>query len=266
MKKRIIALLIGMVLLLGLCGCQKQLQQAFEETGLQEPAQAMVDALLRDDYEAAKALLAPQLHGEFTQETHDTIRNALEGVGEKYTMTPVYVNQKVSGGVTQTSLRLELRSGERMWYVEAVKVSDTEGLAGFSVTPHQETTVTGTFATIAQSDPVQWIFLIVSLAEMAFVVWMAIDCIRHKTDGQWLWLALILMGNLILSLNVTEGGFQMNYQVGIFLSYTALLRYSTGGFMVRLFLPVGTIAFFALRKKIRIDESKTPESIQNGGE
>ncbi len=36
----------------------------------------------------------------------------------------------------------------------------------------------------------------------------------------------------------------------MFFSYTALIRYSTGGFMARIYLPAGAIAYAAVRKKL----------------
>lgn len=250
MKKRLFVLLFCAALLLSLCGCQEKMQQAFENTGLQEPAQAMIDGLLADDYETCKGLLVPQLHEEFTPEVYANLRAALDGVEEGYLLTPVYANTKMSDGVTQTSLRFELSSGGGIWQIQAVKTSDTQGLAGFSAAPYVKTTATGEFDTLANCDMVQWTFLIIALAELGFVLWMLIDCCRHKMENKWMWLALILMGNGIVSLTLQDSGMNLNFNVGIFLSYTALLRYSTGAVVARLFLPIGTVVYAAMRKKL----------------
>lgn len=252
--KKILLVILAAVMLLSLSGCQEQLQETFESTGLQEPAQAMIDGLLREDYEGCMALLAPQLHGDFTQEVYLSLRDALAGVEEGYTLTPVYVNAKTSNGVTQTALRFELRSGDRLWQIQAVKTSDTQGLMGFSAAPDVQAEITGGFSTLTKADPVQWGFLIAAVLEMGFVLWMLIDCCRRKMENKWLWLALILMGNVILSLTLSEGGFHVNFNVGIFLTYTALLRDTVGGILVRLFLPVGTVVYAVMRKKLTASE------------
>ena len=67
---------------------------------------------------------------------------------------------------------------------------------------------------------------------------------------KWLWLLLIALGYMIFSLIVTQEQFRVGMNVGAILNYTSLIRYSTGGFTLRLMIPVGAIVYLICRKTL----------------
>ena len=133
---------------------------------------------------------------------------------------------------------------------------------GFRISQLVAETVTGGLDTLGQLDMAQWICLILGLAVAAFQVWMLVDCIRHKFRNKMVWVLVILLGNLVLSFLLTSQQFNLNFNVGLLMQYTALFRYSSGGFLLRLQIPIGTIVYACRRKEILTPpagEPKTPE-------
>ena len=92
--------------------------------------------------------------------------------------------------------------------------------------------------------------VIVRFLEMAFAVCVFVDCCRHKMKKKWLWLLFIALGYLIFSVISTPEQFKIGVNAGVFLSYTSLIRYSTGGFVFRFMIPIGAIVYLICRKSL----------------
>lgn len=255
MKKQYI-FWITAVLIIGMLfsGCNGMLMEAVEasaeKTGLVEPTKQMLTGLLQDDFDTCLSLLPDQITQTDFRPVFDQLRQLLAQV-DTYTLTPTNVNVRTSNGVTFHQVRFLMESGELMFYVDVASSSEVMGFTSFHVTPHVPVTMTGTLLTLKGANPVQWIFLLIAALEMAFVIWMVVDCARRKMQNKVIWLLVILLGNLLNSITWTDGSINFNFNVGIILSYTALIRYSTGEFMLRLLLPIGAIVYFAVRKSLK---------------
>lgn len=259
-KKRLFCLLLCVMLLL-LAGCSTaenwqsmqsaadSLGEALEDPQLRQNATAMLDFIIADDKAQAYKMVAEVITEEDFQEPYDLMREYLLTVGS-YKLQAASKNTKVQNGVTIVSVRYLMTAGEDRFVVEAARTDEITGLAGFYLTPYVEVQQTGTMATMEGANWLQWVLLVFGMLEMIFILVALVDCCGHKMEKKWLWILLILLGSLSVLLMSTDSGLQVNYNYGLIFSHTALIRYSTGGFMIRIYLPVGAIAYVALRKKL----------------
>lgn len=261
MKKRYYLLLVLLVLCLLLSGCQEKLDELAMDSGLLEPTRAMLDGLIREDLDACLALLPSESAREQFQSVYPALVEALAGV-EEYTLAATNFRTNLTNGISSTTVSFRMDAGDRTFQVETAQSSNQEGLVGFRISQLVAETVTGGLDTLGQLDMAQWICLILGLAVVAFQVWMLVDCIRHKFRNKMVWVLVILLGNLVLSFLQTSQQFNLNFNVGLLMQYTALFRYSSGGFLLRLQIPIGTIVYACRRKEILTPpagEPKTPE-------
>ena len=259
-QKRLFCLLLcALILLLAGCGTAnnwESMQSAAQEMGaaledeqLRQDATAMLDHIIADDREKAYKMVADVITEEDFQEPYDLMREYLQVVGS-YELVAAHKSARVQNGVNVVSVRYMMTAGEDRFVVEAARSEEFTGLAGFYLSPYVEVQQTGTLTTMKDADWLQWVFLVVAGLELVFVLAVLVDCFLHKMEKKWLWILLILLGSLSVLLITTNSGIKVNYNYGLFFSYTALIRYSTGGFMARIYLPAGAIAYAALRKKL----------------
>ena len=259
-KKRLFCLLLcALLLLLAGCGAAESwesmqsaadsLGEALEDPQLRQDATAMLDYIIADDKAQAYKLVADVITEEDFQEPYDLMREHLQTVGS-YELVASYKSVRAQNGVNVVSVRYLMTAGEDRFVLETARSEEFTGLAGFYLTPYVEVQQTGTLTTMEGADWLQWMFLVFAGLELVFVVVILVDCCRHKVEKKWLWILLILVGSLSVLVMSTDSGLQVNYNYGLFFSHTALIRYSTGGFMARLYLPIGAIAYAMARKKL----------------
>lgn len=251
MKKLVCALLL---LALLLSGCSRD---AFEvdDSEFRSQTMAMLDALITDDYDACRALVSQNVTDAELREGYSQLRRELSGV-ESYTLRAVYWNKNVRNDVTQSSLQYEMTTNAGMFSVEVISLSTTEGLAGFRIAPVEQITSTGTLGSMEGAGILQWMFLLLGLAEIGFVLWMAVDCLRSKCKGRVGWLLLILLIGGVVNLTFSDGGFSIRSNAGLMLHLTALLRQSNGTAVLSLYVPIGALVYLLQRKKLAQKETK----------
>lgn len=255
--KRICCVLLLLALLL--TGCA-QTDVSIDDSAFLPGTTAMLDAILAEDYDSCRALVTAQVGDEELHEAVTQMNQLLDSV-ENYTLKPVGWDNSTHNGITQSAVRYEMDTEAGKFYVEAVLVENVEGLAGFHISPIQQTTVTGSLGNMKDAGVMQWLVLVLGLAEFAFVIWMAVDCLRQKFKGRIGWLLLILFVSSLISLSISGGKISLNFNFGIYLFSTALLRDSTGALLLRLYVPVGAIVYWFQRKKLHSKESGNQEPI-----
>lgn len=258
MKKGYCLLLALLVIGLLLSGCQKKLDELVADSGLLEPTRAMLDGLIQEDLDACLTLLPSELAQEEFQSVYPALVEALADV-EEYTLTATNFRTKLTNGISSTTVGFRMDAGDRMFQVETTRSSNQEGLVAFHISQQVAETVTGGLDTLRQLDMAQWLCLILGLAVAAFQVWMLVDCIRHKFRNKVVWVLLMLLGNLVLSFLLTSQRFNLNFNVGLLMQHTALFRYSSGGFLLRLQLPIGTMVYVCRRKKLLMPPAEEPK-------
>lgn len=261
MKKAVCVLLA--VLLICLTGCsafQETVMEAMDDPQILQTTEAVLDCIIAGDIQGAWTYCADACTQEEFAEFCAQVTPLMEGV-ESYTLAPHYVQTNNTNGVTSKSIRYLLTSGETQLWVTAVKQEGLDTLVGFHV--YLVTTETGTLRTAGDNDVAQWVLLVIGMAEIGLMLVVLVDCIRHKMKQKWLWILVILLGGVTLLLTATPQGTNVRFNFGLFLnSYTALLKYNTGGFTLRLLVPVGSIVYLCRRKfLLKQEEAAEPEPV-----
>ena len=261
MKKRIcIVLLIVIALLLTACSRgvlwqwleenKDKLQEQMDDAQVREMAIQVVDAAIAEDYETVSSLLnRAYISDADVAEMYPLLVNFVAGM-EAYELTPTHKNVHTVNGVSTVSIQYLLEAEDRTLILEVSRKEGEPGLMGIGMWEFVPETQTGTVSSMGGADALQWILLVIGVLECAFVLWMFIDCCCHKMKKKWLWLLITGAGTVIFSLTV-KNGFRINWNIGLFLcNNTALIRYSTSGFLLRLMVPVGAVVYASIRKHL----------------
>ena len=239
-------LLLCMVLML--CACM----MPEENQVLKGKTQAMLDAILADDAAAVRGMISTDISNTEFETFYAQAREVFGGIAE-YELKQLNWHKNITNGVTIQQAQFLMTAGEDTYVLQIVLSSEMEGIAGFQFDRYVETVTTGTLLTMQGANGAQWVFLLIGLAEIGLIIWAVVDCARSKIKKKALWIVLILFGSVIWTLSAVQGKLNFNFNIGMFLTHTALLRYSTGGFMLRLYLPIGMVVYWFLRKKLRAE-------------
>lgn len=261
LAKRLLVIAVVVLLLLSVSGCGNQqdwksmrelalkMEDIVDDAKVRENTERMLSYILADDFENAYTMVCTVATREEFRQPYADIRAVLQGVTD-YELVASYRNNNVTNGVSYVGIRYMLTSGEQKILVEATRQEDGIGLVGFHVYTYDPVTQTGTLTAMQGANAVQWIFLVIGLLEGGFMIWMFVDCCRSKIRRKWLWLILTLLGAVAISVTVANG-INLRYNIGLFFNlHTALIRYSSGGFTVRLMFPLGAVPYIILKKKL----------------
>lgn len=233
-------LLLCLALTLSLTACVE------EETRdrIRANAETVLDMLIAGDADAAYAVLTAAGSRTEFDKFADFCMPLLAGV-ESYELKQVGWNVRTDDGVTNTSLTFRMICADGTEYlVEATETAGTAGLTGFFFdTPE---------AAVADRTPaaLKIAFLVFSLAVLAFVIWMIVDCARRKIRKKALWIILILCG-VMLTVRAGSSGFNVNFQIGL-MAATSSIQWiaEPRNALVSFAVPVGAIIYFALRRRL----------------
>lgn len=233
-----------------------------EDPQLRRDAQAMLDALIGEDLTAAYALVSH--NGISLEEFQSVYVRMLPLLAEvdAYELTPSYIGKNVINGAATTTVRYMMTAGEQNFLLEVSRLEGQEGLRAFYIDRYEPVVTTGTLGNMDGANALQWILLAVGLLGSVFTLWMFVDCCCHKLKKKWLWLLLIALGYLVFTLIVTPQQFRINFNVGVFLNHTRLLRYSTGGFTLQIVVPVGAVIYLCMRRSLFAKYAKDREEKQ----
>lgn len=248
-KVRMIVLLLCVTL--ALCACM----MPEENQTMKSQTQALMDAIIADDQASVRSMISSTVSNAEFETFYKQARQVFGGVGA-YTLKQLNWNTNVNNGVTVQQAQFVMTAGEETYLLQIVISSEMEGIAGFRFDVYEETVTTGTWLTMADADGAQWVFLLIGLAEIGLVIWAVVDCARSKIKNKALWIVLILLGAVVCSFTAVKGNVSFNFNLGVFLTHTALIRYSTGGFMLRMYLPIGMVVYWILRSRLRADAAR----------
>ena len=262
-------LLVLILLLTAGCGAQDEWQAAqkaagllsgvTEDSQLRADTEKLLDAMIADDYAAAWDAVYEEIDEAAFRGMYVDLQPHLAEI-EQYELVPSNINTTVKNGVSTVSVRYMLTAGDLRLFVDVARTEGYEGLTSFYLSEYVPVTATGTLGNMQGANAAQWIFLIAGLLELVFAVCVFVDCCRHKMVRKWLWLLLIGLGYLVFSLVATPEQFRLGFNVGAFLSYTSLIRYSTGGFTARIMIPVGAVIYLIMRKSLFAKYAQTQQT------
>ena len=247
--RRFFAVLL--VLVLVLAGCS----EAIDDSEIRADAVVLLESFVDNDYDACRAILDESVSDSDLQGIFEPIHTALAELGA-YEMTAVNWKRQGSGDQDVTAIQYLIESGSGKYYLSVSKLAGREGLAGFQVEQAAEDAEPTT-----PIGPVHWVFTGIGVAVFGFVIWMVVDCARRKMKRKWLWLPLILLGMVILTFTMQDGGFSFRFNIGLYLGITELTTFAAGGFRAKLYVPLAAIVYFLKRKQLTIGEEK-PEIVE----
>ena len=241
--KKLLAVLLVLALLLTGCG---RISEAIDDPAIRADTEALLTAFVENDYAACRALVSKEVSDADLQSVFDSIHQLLAGMGS-YEMTAVQCNRKVSDGRDVKTIRYLVQSEDGNFYLEVAKENGKAGIAGWRVTEAAEDAEPTNPAGLAHR-----IFTVIGALTLCFVFWMVIDCFRRKMKRKWLWVPLILLGMVMLTFTMKDGGFNFRFNVGLYWGLTNLQTYVKGGFRAAVYIPVAAIVYFFKRKDLTI--------------
>ena len=242
MKRSIKAFcLLGIVLISVLfCGAVNEENYYEDHMSL---CRAMIDAVVADDRAAAQATVIPKISEQEFDQVYRGLRSLWSKM-EKYAIVAEEQGHFTENGVTYYKTVFKVTSEDGAVYlVSCVTEPGGKQLAGFHATLSD-------LSEAAEEVPflLQALFLLLTLACVAFSVWMTVDCARRKIKLKWLWILLCwLSAGFTLTFAASNVGLYFRFGL-VFLPSMATLR--SGIFALQLYLPVGAIIYFFMRKKL----------------
>ncbi len=265
MKKINGVMLFVIVLAMLCCGCASMLQQ-FENKDVRQRTEAMLDALVTDDVEAGYSLVSQRVSRPNFEKGFADMQE-LFGDTKTYELKllSIHTNKSLSGGQTSTSTSAdyEVMTQDGKLLVSIRTVGQDHDLEMFYLTPYEKTDYyfTGTIDNMEDATVIQWILLLSNVISLGFTVFAVVDCLRHKVKKKVLWLLLMILGFITFGITVSATGFRVNFNLAWLLAYSALVRYGSGTVVLRIMVPVGVIAYFAMRR--RLIQKSNPVLIEN---
>lgn len=254
MKKAFLALLLTLCLLC-LSGCSQitdgllsLVADKVESSGADALARQFIDGLLANDVEKSHDVFVDEVELAQVLQVFPTMQAALPDV-DSYTLTPTSWNSQTTNGVTQITCAFLLEMGDQTFVVQTLQISTMEGLYNIHIAPYTQEAATE--STVQKNPFVSVVFTIISVLTVVFVIWALVDCGRHKIHRKWVWVLVILLGNMLLTFLLSANHFRFHMNLGLSLNSTSLNLYDDG-FQLRLLVPVGSILYFIRRKHLLV--------------
>lgn len=261
--KRLIAILsLLLIPLIFLTSCGETVP---ESKPLRELTDRMIVAMKTGDSEEAFSLVWAACTEEEFQTFYEQFVPTFSEIDEYELYVHSTSEEKQEGRFYETTQYL-LLSDEKQLVISASMEKGTEALSGFLIGEPDTNLKTyivtsGTLTTLNKTTGWQWVALVASLLEIAFILWMTIDCILRKIDGKFLWLSVILLGIFSLSFSFGDGSFDWAFNVSFMFGYTALIEHIDALVSLRVMLPLGALVYFFLRKRMKAP-AKTQAPVQ----
>ncbi len=253
MKRSRLYLFLSLILAMSLifCSCSA-LVAAFEDEKTRGYTDLVLNAIIDEDLDSAYSIFSDISTKDDFAPVFYEMKNLIKDV-ETYELKllSINTNSTLSGGqsITETRSVYEMTTNGNKYIVES-KISNLyPKLSSFWIVPFEDTDYyyTGTITTMKDAGIVQWVILLGNLLIIGFMTFALIDCCRHKVKLKALWIIIIILG--IGAFSITFGPTQLNFNLnfGWLTAYNALIRYGGGSNTLRVMLPLGSIAYFALR-------------------
>lgn len=208
-----------------------------------------LDAVLADDFDGARAVTNSQVSDEKLREAFGLLRQELETV-TRYELTSRSINKTVRNGVSTVTVQYEMTAGEERFLLEVSRRDGETGLASCAFVEYEPEVITGNLGNMQGATPLQWGLLTLGGLITVFVVIVLVDCCRQKIQKKWIWILIIVLGSVTMALVCTPQQFRTAANIGLVLNGTQLISYASGGFTLRVTLPVGAVMYLCLRKRL----------------
>ncbi len=241
--------LLCLVLTLSACGNGKTILSDSGE--LLPAAQAMANAVRDDNAESVMALVDTRyISSGDVSAFMETLRDYLGEHSTSEVKGLTAFKASINNGVSSRTEEYLVDTDNLDYYLTVIVVSGSEKIAGFNIITLQDLTYTGTLFTMKGANALQWLFLIYSLCTFAFSVYMTVDCLKRKCKHKVWCMILILLGCIGFTFSLSAGSFDMNMSLAVTFAFSALKIYGSGAISAYVMLPVGSIVYFFIRKRI----------------
>ncbi len=251
--KRIFALLLILTLVFSLASCGVETEKGNE---IKLQCEAMIDAMIANDVDAAYSLFPPQLDKAIFSKSFVELCGYVKDV-ETYELKQIGWKTGIDNGLNYYIATYNMKTNAGNFIIEATVVDGYEGLYNFHIMSEEKAnpTFTGTLTTIAGSNIFQLAFLAFSVLCLAFSVITLVDCAKRKMKYKALFLLIIILGFSVFTLKYSASGVNLNTHIGVMLfSYSYLQIYSTGAWTIKMVLPLGAIVYWIFRNTVTIKE------------
>ena len=239
------------MILCALTGCAQGDKDA--NARLEAETRTMLDSLLAGDYAAAYACVANAATEEQFSPVYEQMCEMLSGVSS-YTLKQLGVNREGSEYAVSFLVTANAADGERSYAVTAYEKEGATGLSAFLLQRNEEEIVPiGDIRHMKGAGALSWVMLVLGGLSWALTLWAAIDCGKNAKRNKGIMFFIILFGFATFGFTLAPtAGFSLVH--GYYEPYSAFLVYPDGKEILRIFLPLGAIGWFALRRKFTSPE------------
>lgn len=245
-------------------GCSSVMNK-MENEEVRAYTETMVDSIIDGDVDTAYSLLQDACTiDEFTP-VFKNLEILLKDV-ESYELKLIglYNNTNINNGKSVTTLSTTYKmtdNADKIYVISANSSSECEKLSYFEIQPYKNTKLysTGTINSMKDASTLQWIMMLLNIPILGIVVFAVIDCSRQKINKKALWLVLIVLGLVTFGLSLSSSNIRLNLNLGLFLNYSAFIKYGDGSMILRSMLPVGAIVYFIMRNHLIKKASNPPQ-------
>ncbi len=253
MKRKLILVICAILSLLVLfCSCT--VQKDSEESRVF--CETMLDYVIQNDYEAAKKLFDPNSAEEFSQ-YWNLVRDALKD-SKSFELQQKSWYKNRTDGVTTTRVIFEVITDNGK-ICQMVTYTEDGIVTRIGFIDSTEFIQKTEFVKIVN------VFLVIfSLLCFVFSIWMLVDCLKRRLKGKILW-ALLTLCYCGISLTTDTAVFDFEFIILMFGRSSISANRITLTVAVTVFLPIGAIVYFFMRKRLTIPaESKAEEILAQG--
>lgn len=215
--------------------------------GAEALARQFLDGLMEDDPQKSHAVFVDGVELSKVVAVFPQMQAMLPDASS-YTLTPVQWNTNTSEGVTMHAFQFQLTLAEDTFIVETLQMSGVEGLYNLNIVPYTPDEAASLSAS-GKAIAVEAAFQLISLAAIILVIWALADCCRHRFNRRWMWVLLILLGNVLFSFVLLDGRVSFNFRIGSHLT-SNYLSIAENGFAMQWMMPVGALVYMLRRKHL----------------
>lgn len=219
-------------------------------------SECVVDCIMKNDMEKAYTYMDESYISR--EDFYQIFPQIIDYVGEfkGYEIKgPVEFKVYSQNGTSATWLKYLVDTDNLDFYIEVGTVEDRALLSSCNVVLKEDADVISgnNFSNVVGKSPFQIIVLLLGFVGVGFAVWMLVDCVKKNVKKKVLWILVIIFGQLITSIAVYNGDFNIQWNIGLILAVSTLSM-SENVLVLRFSLPLGAIVYSILRKKLIVKD------------
>ena len=201
-------------------------------------AEELMDCVIENDRTSAKAMFKGVSTSDFNAFWNE-LRSIYDGATE-YTMLQTGLSSKIDDGVKTITVVLRIQG-------------DNGGVGQLTLTYNGDLALIGVHV-VNLTPETYSIFaslgmVLLSLAFVAFSIWMIVDAAKRNIKYKALWIVICCLTTVVTVMTATGGDFDFNWSLSGFVNVGYLFA-TASTVTVRIVLPIGAIIYFFARKTL----------------